>query len=200
MARLWLRRDLSGPITSERRAIWEIAYPNAFRELIVSHSKTADELDPDLLQALMREESALDPKALSWAGALGLCQLMPATAAGVAMQLKLKRPQQAQLLDPDLNIQLGARYLSDLVIRQKGIKPFALASYNAGEGAVSRWRRENGDEDLAAWVELVPLQETRGYVKRVLRSYNTYKLLYAPGQLAKTVAPPPTPQKPSKSG
>lgn len=200
MARLWLRRDLSGPITSERRAIWEIAYPNSFRELIVSHSKTADELDPDLLQALMREESALDPKALSWAGALGLCQLMPATAAGVAMQLKLKRPQQAQLLEPDLNIQLGARYLSDLVIRQKGIKPFALASYNAGEGAVSRWRRENGDEDLAAWVELVPLQETRGYVKRVLRSYNTYKLLYAPGQLAKTVAPPPTPQKPSKSG
>ncbi|MGV3622440.1 MAG: transglycosylase SLT domain-containing protein [Archangium sp.] len=200
MARLWLRRDLSGPITPERRAIWEIAYPNAFRDLVVTHSKSADELDPDLLQALMREESALDPKALSWAGALGLCQLMPATASGVAMQLKIKKPGQAQLLEPELNIQLGARYLSDLVIRQKGIKPFALASYNAGEGAVARWRRENGDTDLASWVELVPLQETRGYVKRVLRSYNTYKLLYAPGELAKTVAPPPVPGKPSKSG
>ena len=85
LARLWLRRDLSGPITPERRAIWEIAYPKVFRDLVVTHSKSADELDPDLLQALMREESALDPKALSWAGALGLCQLMPATAAGVAM-------------------------------------------------------------------------------------------------------------------
>lgn len=200
MARLWLRRDLSGPITADRRAIWEIAYPNAFRELIVTHSKSADELDPDLLQALMREESALDPKALSWAGALGLCQLMPATAAGVAMQLKLKKPQQAQLLEPDLNIQLGARYLSDLIVRQKGIKPFAIASYNAGEGAVARWRRENGDADLASWVEQVPLQETRGYVKRVLRSYNTYKLLYAPGEFAKTVVVPTPPKKPSKSG
>lgn len=191
LARLWLRRDLSGPITAERRAIWEIAYPNAFRELVVTHAKSADELDPDLLQALMREESALDPKALSWAGALGLCQLMPATAAGVAMQLKLKQPRQAQLLEPELNIQLGARYLSDLVIRMKGVKPFALASYNAGESAVARWRRENGDEDLAAWVEQVPLQETRGYVKRVLRSYNTYKLLYAPGELARIAAPLP---------
>jgi soluble lytic murein transglycosylase len=191
LARLWLRRDLSGRITPERRAIWEIAYPNVFRDLVVTHSRAADELDPDLLQALMREESALDPKALSWAGALGLCQLMPATAAGVAMQLKLKQPRQAQLLEPELNIQLGARYLSDLVIRMKGVKPFALASYNAGESAVARWRRENGDQDLPGWVEQVPLQETRGYVKRVLRSYNTYKLLYAPGELAKTVAPLP---------
>ena len=191
LARLWLRRDLSGPITAERRAIWEIAYPNVFRDLVVTHSKSADELDPDLLQALMREESALDPKALSWAGAVGLCQLMPATAAGVAMQLKLKQPRQAQLLEPELNIQLGARYLSDLVIRLKGVKPFALASYNAGETAVARWRRENGDEDLPGWVEQVPLQETRSYVKRVLRSYNTYKLLYAPGELARSVAPPP---------
>lgn len=196
LARLWLRRDLSGPISPERRAIWEIAYPKVFRELVVTHSKSSDELDPDLLQALMREESALDPRALSWAGALGLCQLMPATAAGVAQQLKLKPPRQAQLLEPELNIQLGARYLSDLVIRLGGIKPFALASYNAGESAVARWRRENGDEDLAAWVELVPLQETRGYVKRVLRSYNTYKLLYAPGELAKTVAPLP-PRQPA---
>lgn len=191
LARLWLRRDLSGPITAERRAIWEIAYPKVFRDLVVTHCKSASALDPDLLQALMREESALDPRALSWAGALGLCQLMPATAAGVALELKLKQPRQAQLLEPELNIQLGARYLSDLVIHLKGVKPFALASYNAGESAVARWRRENGDDDLPGWVEQVPLQETRSYVKRVLRSYNTYKLLYAPGELARTVAPPP---------
>lgn len=192
LARLWLKRDLSGPITADRRAVWEVAYPRVFRDIVVEHSRAADELDPDLLQALMREESALDPKALSWAGALGLCQLMPATAAGVAAQLKLKRPTQAQLLEPDLNIRLGSRYLSDLLIRMKGVKQFALASYNAGESAVNRWRRENGDEDLAEWVEQIPIQETRGYVKRVLRSYNTYKLLYAPGDLARTVAPLPS--------
>lgn len=189
LARLWLRGDLAGPITAERRAVWEIAYPKAFRDLVVTHTASADGLDPDLLQALMREESALDPKALSWAGALGLCQLMPPTAAEVASKLKLKRPSQAQLLEPDLNIRLGARYLSDLLLRAHGVKQFALAGYNAGESAVGRWRRENGDEDLAAWVEQIPLQETRGYVKRVLRSYNTYKLLYAPTDVARTVAP-----------
>jgi len=189
MARLWLKKELSGRISADRRAIWEIAYPRAFRELVVTHTAAADNLDPDLLQALMREESALDPKALSWAGALGLCQLMPATAAEVAGKLKVKRPSQAQLLEPELNIRLGARYLSDLLIRARGIKQFALAGYNAGESAVARWRRENGDEDLAAWVEQIPLQETRGYVKRVLRSYNTYKLLYAPADVARTVTP-----------
>lgn len=189
LARLWLKGDLAGPITAERRAVWEIAYPHAFRDLVVTHTASADGLDPDLLQALMREESALDPKALSWAGALGLCQLMPPTAAEVAAQLKLKRPSQAQLLEPELNIRLGARYLSNLLLRAHGVKQFALAGYNAGESAVRRWRRENGDEDLAAWVEQIPLQETRGYVKRVLRSYNTYKLLYAPADVARTVAP-----------
>jgi soluble lytic murein transglycosylase len=201
MARLWLRRDLAGPLTPERRAIWEVAYPEAFRELVTQHAKSADELDPELLQALMREESALDPHALSWAGALGLCQLMPATAAGVAMQLRVRQPTRAQLLEPNLNIRLGARYLSDLVRRARGVKQFALAGYNAGEGAVARWRRDNGDDDLAAWVEQIPLQETRGYVKRVLRSYNTYKLLYHPTERPRTVVPVlPKPLKVQTSG
>lgn len=180
LARVWLRADLTGPITRERRTLWEIAYPRAFRELVEARAKEADELDPDLLQALMREESALDPKALSWAGALGLCQLMPATAAEVAAKLKLERPSTARLLDPDLNIRLGGRYLSDLLTRARGTTQFALAGYNAGEGAVARWRRQLGDEDLAAWVEQIPVQETRGYVRRVLRSFAAYKLLYDP--------------------
>lgn len=191
LARLWLRRDLSGPLTPENRSVWQIAYPRAFRDLIETSSASADALDPDLLQALMREESALDPKALSSAGALGLCQLMPATAAEVAAQLKLSRPTSTALLEPELNIQLGAQYLSGLMMRMKGATPFALASYNAGEGAVRRWRRDHGDADVAEWVENIPVQETRNYVKRVLRNYATYKLLYTPDDLAKTVSPPP---------
>lgn len=198
MARLWLRKDLSGPITRKTRLVWEIAYPKAFRELVESAAESADELDPDLLQALMREESALDPKALSWAGALGLCQLMPYTAAEVAAQLKLPRPTHAQLLEPELNVKLGARYLADLVARFEGVRPFAVASYNAGPGAVGRWRRERPTDDLAAWVEQIPLQETRNYVKRVLRSFNTYKLLYSPDDFARTTQPPPE-KRPKKA-
>jgi soluble lytic murein transglycosylase len=196
-----LRRDLSGPISAERRGVWELAYPRAFRDEVVASAKAADELDPDLLQGLMREESALDAHALSWAGALGLCQLMPATAAEVAAQLKLKRPTTAALFEPELNLKLGGRYLADLLIRARGTKQFAVAAYNAGEGSVGRWRKENGDADLAEWVEQIPVQETRAYVKRVLRSYNTYKLLYSPGELPRTVGPPPKPApKASKSG
>jgi soluble lytic murein transglycosylase len=126
----------------------------------------------------MREESALDPHALSWAGALGLTQLMPTTAWEVAASLKIRRPTQAQLLDPDLNIRIGATYLSGLVGQFKGVKQHAVASYNAGPSAVNRWRKEQPQAEVDEWVENIPLTETRGYVKRVLRSYNTYKLLY----------------------
>jgi soluble lytic murein transglycosylase len=123
---------------------------------------------------------------------------MPYTAAEVAAQLKLPRPTTAALLEPDLNVRLGARYLSDLVTRFEGTRPFAIASYNAGPGAVNRWRRELPQDDLAAFVEQIPLQETRQYVKRVLRSYNTYKLLYSPDEPARTVSPPAEPKKPDK--
>jgi soluble lytic murein transglycosylase len=177
IARTALRRDLQGRVTPETRPIWEIAYPVAFRPMIEKHCKGAG-IDPDLLQALMREESALDPHALSWAGALGLTQLMPSTARSVARALKIRVPAVAKLLDPDVNIHLGAAYLSQLLKHHQGDASFALASYNAGANAVDRWRQAGVDLPLDAWVEEIPLAETRGYVKRVLRSYNTYRLLY----------------------
>lgn len=177
IARSSLRRDLSGPITEENRAIWEVAYPNAFRDLIVKHCKAAN-LDPDLLQALMREESALDPKALSWAGALGLTQLMPSTANAVARANKLPHITTQMLLEPDWNVRLGALNLGSLLRRFKGVKPYAIAGYNAGDAAVSRWAAERPTLKLDEWIEEIPISETRGYVKRVLRSYNTYQLLY----------------------
>jgi soluble lytic murein transglycosylase len=185
VARVALRRDLNGRITPETRPTWEVAYPNAFRELIEKHTAAAG-VEPDLLQALMREESALDPKALSWAGALGLTQLMPSTAQAVARQLKLKRVSTDSLLQPDVNIRLGAHYLGSLLKRFSGHTPYAVGSYNAGPLAIDRWRAERPGVPLDAWVEEVPIAETRGYIKRVLRSYNTYQLLY--GRPAKVPA------------
>ncbi|QSQ26895.1 transglycosylase SLT domain-containing protein [Pyxidicoccus parkwayensis] len=177
VARLALRKDLSGRITPQTRVVWEVAYPNAFRDLIEKHTADAG-VEPDLLQALMREESALDPKALSWAGALGLTQLMPSTAKTVARELKLKRFSIDALLQPDTNIRLGAHYLGGLLKKFNGHTPYAVGSYNAGPGAVNRWRSEKPDLPLDAWVEEIPISETRGYIKRVLRSFNTYQLLY----------------------
>jgi soluble lytic murein transglycosylase len=179
IARVSLRQSLSGRIESSTRPVWEVAYPNAFRELIERHCKAAS-VDPDLLQALMREESALDPQALSWAGALGLTQLMLPTAKSVARSLKLnvRRITQTSLLQPDLNIRLGATYLGSLLKQFNGNTAYALAGYNAGSGAVRRWREAYPSAELDEWVEQIPIAETRGYVKRVLRTYNTYQLLY----------------------
>ncbi len=177
IARVALRRELSAPISVKTRSIWESAYPNAFRDPIERHCKAAD-VDPDLLQALMREESALDPKALSWAGALGLTQLMPATAKAVAKVLKIKGVTSGSLLEPDLNIRLGSWQLGSLLKKFNGNKIYAIASYNAGAGAVERWRQDRPGLEVDEWVEEIPIAETRGYVKRVLRSFNTYQLLY----------------------
>ena len=177
LARRALQRDLSGRITAKTRRVWEIAYPLAFRDKVIKHSEGA-RVPPDLLQGLMREESALDPNALSWAGAMGLTQLMPATARAVASQLKLRRPRPRDLFDPDLNLRLGATYLGGLIDRFDGELVYAVGSYNAGPGAISKWRRQRAELPLDAWAEEIPIAETRGYVKRVLRSFNTYQLLY----------------------
>jgi soluble lytic murein transglycosylase len=190
VARLALRRDLSGPVAPASRDLWTIAYPDAFRDLVVRFTKGSP-VEPELLQALMREESALDPRALSWAGAVGLTQLMLPTAREMARTLRIRPPNAEQLQNPSTNIQLGAAYLSRLLQRFDGNVALALASYNAGEGAVSRWRSARPDSELDRWVEEIPLSETRGYVKRVLRSWNTYRLLGGrplPG-VAKTTAP-----------
>jgi soluble lytic murein transglycosylase len=178
VARKSLPGDLSGPITADKRAVWEVAYPLAFRELIERHCAEA-KIEPDLLQALMREESALDPQIRSWAGAIGLTQLMPGTAFAAAARLKLKRPKVEQLTEPDLNIRLGSNELGTLHRRYAGVKQYALAGYNAGAHAVDKWRRDRPDAETDVWVEEIPIEETRSYVKRVLRTYNAYRLLYA---------------------
>jgi len=176
LARTELRWALSGPVTAELRAVWEAAYPLAYRSLVERFCKGA-RVDPDLLQALMREESALDPRALSWAGALGLTQLMLSTAQAVAQELRLAKPSAEGLFEPSLNIQLGAAYLGHLLVRFGGNAIYALASYNAGASTVERWRASHRGLELDAFVEEIPLAETRAYVKRVLRSYNAYRLL-----------------------
>src|SRR5215813_1404402 len=178
VARESLRVEMSGQITGENRGLWEGAYPLPFRGFTEKHCRTED-VDPDLLQALMREESALDPRALSPAGALGLTQLMLPTAQVLAKALKMPRMTSESLLQPDNSIRLGAHYLASLLKQFKGNVAHALAAYNAGPLAVRRWSAALPDAELDEWIEEIPISETRGYVKRVLRTYNTYRLLYA---------------------
>jgi soluble lytic murein transglycosylase len=168
------------PPDGENVRAWRIAYPPAYRDAVRRWAPPAG-VPVDLVQALMREESALDPRALSPAGAVGLTQLMLPTAQEVARQLRLGKVTRASLADPSLNIRLGSRYLGDLVRRFDGSVPLALAAYNAGGGAVGRWLETRRGLELDEFVEEIPVEETRGYVKRVLRSYAAYRLLYGQG-------------------
>lgn len=171
------RAALRRPPQGENLRAWRIAYPPAWRDVVRKFAPPSG-VPVDLLQALMREESGLDPRAVSPAGAVGLTQLMLPTAQGVARGLKLAKPTRADLTRPEVSIRIGARFLGDLIRRFDGQVSLALAAYNAGGGAVSRWREARGGLEIDEFVEEIPVEETRGYVKRVLRSYAAYRLLY----------------------
>jgi soluble lytic murein transglycosylase len=181
IVRTELRSLLRRPASALALRAAALAYPLAFREQIARVSQGAA-VPPDLLQALMREESALDPRALSPTGALGLTQVMPSTARMLARKLRLQGYQTARLLEPDLNIRIGGTYLGELYARFQH-PALALASYNAGPGAVAGWLKVRGSLPLDAFVEEIPLDETRGYVKRCLRSFAAYQFLYSNGRM-----------------
>jgi soluble lytic murein transglycosylase len=178
VARSTLRDEVRGPLSSTSRPIWEATWPLAYRKLIERQAKT-NRLDPDLLQGLIREESRFNPRARSSTGALGLTQLMPATARQVAASLKLSAVGEQVLLQPDQNVRIGAAYLGQLLKQFGGNAAYAVAAYNAGPGAVVRWQKALPQADIDEWVEHITFDETRDYVKNVLGSYNAYKLLYA---------------------
>jgi soluble lytic murein transglycosylase len=133
-------------------------------------------VEPGLIYALMREESGYSPTAVSITGARGLLQIMPETGERLARDLALANFTTDDLFAPDVNMQLGSHYLRELLERFGDQKSAAIASYNAGPGAVSRWLDSSLEDD--EWVESIPYEQTRAYVKRVLRSLHVYRVLY----------------------
>ncbi|MCE9668695.1 transglycosylase SLT domain-containing protein [Myxococcus stipitatus] len=177
VARTSLRQEVHGPLNAASRPVWEATWPLAYRKVIQRYARVS-RVDPDLMQGLIREESRFRPEARSATGALGLAQLMPSTARQVASALKLAEVSESSLLQPAQNVRLGAAYLGQLLARFGGNKAFAVAAYNAGPGAVDRWRQALPEAELDEWVEHIAFDETREYVKHVLGSYGAYKLLY----------------------
>ena len=135
-------------------------------------------VDPLLLVAIVRQESVFDAEALSPAGARGLAQLLPGTAALTARGLDVTfYPEWITV--PDLNLHLGAAHLQELLQRFPGRVDAAVASYNAGTAPVIRWLARPGADDPDQFIEAIPYQETRGYVRSVLRNRELYRALYA---------------------
>ncbi len=134
-------------------------------------------VDPLLLVAIVRQESVFDAAALSPAGARGLAQLLPGTAALTARGLDVTfYPDWITV--PDLNLHLGAAHLEELLGRFRGRVEVAVAAYNAGAVPARRWVARPGAEDPDQFVELIPYQETRAYVRAVLRNRDLYAALY----------------------
>jgi soluble lytic murein transglycosylase len=160
----------------------ELAHPRPFRDLIEPYAAEA-EIPPAVLYGLVRTESAFAAAANSWAGAVGLAQLMPDTALEMAGRLARQGgPDYAangalDLQDPELSIHLGAVYLRYLENRMENMM-LSLLAYNGGMGRVDRWRRAAGDLPADLFLETVELDETRDYGKRVLTAAAVYGYLY----------------------
>ncbi len=147
---------------------------------VVPLNRAPDSLPPALIYALIRQESGFDREAVSRAGARGLMQLMPDTARLVAKEINVSYQPHQLTEDPAFNVMLGRAYLHRMIEEMGGV-PAALAAYNAGPSRAKRWVRSNGDprvdEDaLVDWIELIPFDETRNYVQRVLEGEFVYRL------------------------
>ncbi|HVO38206.1 MAG TPA: lytic transglycosylase domain-containing protein [Spirochaetia bacterium] len=164
-------------LLSRRRALsqeeLQLEYPRAFNSVIDDLARQTG-IAPSVLYGMIREESFFDPDIVSSAGAVGLSQLMPATAASVARALKLTEPD---LKDPATNLAMGVRHLEDLLGKVSSV-PKALLSYNAGLTRVRAWERAAGGMPQDLFVESVPFDETRRYVRKILVSSVMYASLY----------------------
>ena len=165
------------PFATLPQEVWRMLFPIRYAPLFAREARRHG-LDPFLLVALVRQESAFDRQAVSVAEARGLMQLIPPTAKRVARQLQLVRFSPDQLFLPGLNIRLGSQYLADRLAQFNGNIDRAMASYNAGPDPVNLWLSEGDYQEAAEFVENIPFTETRNYVKIFHRNYRMYKRLY----------------------
>jgi soluble lytic murein transglycosylase len=184
-----LAMELSNQIGRQDLAVWTArsarndgaafyvrqGFPNLTQQL-------ADPALWSLAHGITRQESSFDRTAVSHAGARGLMQLMPGTAAEQAGKMGLGYDAGRLTSDPAYNVMLGSAYFRRLLNQWNGSYPLAIASYNAGAGNVRKWITNNGDPrrpggDIVAWIEDIPFSETRGYVQRVLENTVVYDRL-----------------------
>lgn len=155
-----------------------LEYPRAYWEDLSTMAQELG-LDPFLVLALARQESTFRADIVSRSGAVGVMQVMPATARWLASKDSRVSPEQAARLDSPCNsLRLGMVYLKRMVERSGGNLAYALASYNAGPGNCDKWRRAAPERTLDDFIEGIPIDETRDYVKRVLGNFAAYHSLY----------------------
>jgi soluble lytic murein transglycosylase len=169
------------------RVPWEVAYPRAFEPVVVKFC-AQHTLPTPLAWGIMREESSFMAEARSHSSAIGLMQLIPGTAKWMANGTTTPYDD-ASLKRPEVSVELGTRLLSKLRVTH-GHPALAIAAYNAGGGAIERWVTAKTTDELDLFVELIPYDETRNYIKRVLSSQAAYAYLYDPNALQEPLGLP----------
>ncbi len=159
----------------------ELLFPRKFLDLIqTSASKFG--VRPELMLSIIRQESAFDPNARSGADALGLMQVLPSVAKTHESKTGLEIGHFEDLYRPEMNIPVGASILADLGKKYRGQFLLTAAAYNASERAIESWLKTRLNEDPLEFIEDIPYEETRAYVKLVLRNFIFYSRLSSPGQ------------------
>ena len=191
--RNWHGRAILTIARTPERDDLELRFPVLYRGLVESASSRRN-LSPATVYAFIRQESAFMPDARSPAGALGLMQIMPRTGRMVMRSTGRKLRSRNQLLVPDLNVDLGTRYIRSLLSKTGGHFVLATASYNAGPHRVRSWLPADGEVEAAAWIDNIPFTETRRYVRRVLAYSAIYEhhLGRQPTRLHLRMPPVPT--------
>lgn len=152
------------------------AYPIKYEEYVTAYAEEYD-LPPSLIYAVIYTESHFDPDAESVAGAKGLMQLMDATYEWVQTRIPGDPEPLERVYDPEVNIRCGCKVLQ-IVLSQFENTETALAAYNAGSGNVSNWLKKPEYSDDGVTLKKIPLEETRNYVKRVLKAQEMYQTIY----------------------
>jgi soluble lytic murein transglycosylase len=194
LARMYLRADmplqaihnLNGTLSSvsarERLRLpvefWTSFFPQLYWEEVLEATQFT-RIDPWLILGVIRQESAFNARAISRSDARGLMQLLPSTGREVYQRIGLGAFRDDVLFDPRMNVRLGAQYLGGLTEIHRGNLILGLAAYNAGPSRVRRWQQELSTTDWDEFIERLPFEETRLYVKSVLRNFGVYQWLYA---------------------
>ena len=158
-------------------------FPMPFQTQILSEA-TAHKIEPSLVYSLIRQESGFNPAARSPTDALGLMQVMPKVARKIAKAHQISLKDTAELFQPDLNIKIGTLELKERLAEFKNNYVLAIASYNAGTDPVHGWVKSRKRKEVIEFIEEIPYEETRNYVRLILRNQIIYKRLSASEEFA----------------
>lgn len=158
-----------------KKMIMEQYYKKDYQEYVEKYAKEYN-VDEDLIYAIIKSESNFDEEAISHKEAKGLMQIMYTTAQDVAKILEIDLTEET-ILEPEINIQIGTKYIS-MLIQKYEVTELALAAYNAGSGNVDKWIDSGTLKSDGSDIENIPYKETNMYVRKILRDYKIYKELY----------------------